>query len=59
MNEKTKEIKIRNLTRVLTELEEGTMTPLRWENQDRDWYDGEREELVDELQKTIAAIARS
>ena len=55
MNARVKEIKLRNLNRILEDLENGM--PCRdWCSEDRDWRDGEREAVINDLRVDIAEI---
>lgn len=55
---KDRAIKIRNLERLLNNVELVTYTPMMWCGEDRDWYAGEKEEIMEELRKTIAILSR-
>ena len=56
MNARVKEIKLRNLNRILEDLEDGIMPCRAWCNEDRDWRDGEREAVINDLRVDIAEI---
>lgn len=49
-------IKIRNLSTMLHEVRSESYTPMKWCNEDRDWYPGEKEEIIDDLVKTIGVL---
>lgn len=54
-NDAVRRIKIRNLNRILEKLQNG-MTCYEYQSEDRDWYEGEREEIIEELVKTIGVL---
>ena len=59
MNARVKEIKLRNLNRILEGLENGTTTCLVYTGEDRDWVEGERELFIKYLRKDISEIEGS
>ena len=56
MNARVKEIKLRNLKRILEGLENGTTTCLDYQGEDRDWKEGERESIANDLRSDISEI---
>ena len=56
MNARVKEIKLRNLNRILEGLENGTTTCLEYQGEDRDWVEGERELVIKYLRLDISEI---
>lgn len=54
-NDAVRRIKIRNLSRVLEKLQDG-MTCYEYQSEDREWYEGEREQIIDDLVKTIGVL---
>jgi hypothetical protein len=51
-----REIKIRNITRSLNKIISGETTPLEWCDEDREWYPGEKEQLIEEIEKVLEAL---
>jgi hypothetical protein len=55
-NPRVREIKIRNLTRILMGLEEGTISCEDYVGFDREWDEGERESAIRELRRDIERL---
>lgn len=55
-NDTVRRIKIRNLSCLLNKVRSESYTPMKWCSEDRDWYPGEKEEIIDELVKTIGVL---
>ena len=53
---KVREIKIRNLTRILMGLEEGTISCEDYYGEDREWYRDELEFVIRELREDIERL---
>ena len=49
-------IKIRNLSCMLDEVRLENYTPMKWCREERDWYPGEKEDIIDDLVKTIGVL---
>lgn len=58
-NNRVIDIKVRNLSRLLENIRNEEYTPLRWCDEDRPWYPNEREEIIDDLEKTIKHLEAS
>ena len=55
-NPKVREIKIRNLTRILMGLEEGTISCEDYYGEDREWHKDELEFVIRELREDIKRL---
>lgn len=52
-------IKIRNLSCMLDEVRLENYTPMKWCGEGRDWYPGEKEDIIDDLVKTIGVLTNA
>ena len=55
-NDTVRRIKIRNLSCMLHEVRSESYTPMKWCGEDRAWNSGEKEEIIDDLVKTIGVL---
>jgi len=58
-NDTVRRIKIRNLSTMLNKARSESYTPMKWCGEDRDWYPGEKEEIIDDLVKTIGVLTNA
>ena len=56
MKPRIKEMKLRNLNRILQSLVEGETTCQEWQGEDRDWVSGELELVIKLLRQDISEI---
>lgn len=56
MKPRIKEMKLRNLNRILQGLVEGETTCQEWQGEDRDWVSGELELVIKLLRQDISEI---
>ena len=56
--DKVRQIKIRNLERQVNKMQSPDYPAKQWTDEDREWYPGEKEQIIEELQKTIEILGR-
>jgi hypothetical protein len=56
-NDTVRRIKIRNLQCQIRKMQADSYTAKEWCDEDRDWYAGEKEEIIEELQKVIKILS--
>lgn len=57
-NDTVRKIKIRNLQCQIRKMQAESYTAKQWTDEDREWYPGEKEQIIEELQKTIEILGR-
>jgi hypothetical protein len=56
--DRVRQIKIRNLEQQVQKMQKDDYPCKQWTDEAREWYPGEKEQIIEELQKTIEILGR-